>query len=67
MELLTVLFLLVGVGGGVWVYRMGSSACWHTGWSVAAALVPLLFTFFLGLFGLLIAFAFIGAIWKLTT
>lgn len=45
-------------------FWIGHRSGWHWGAALAAAAIPLAFTFFLGIIGLLIAFAFVTAVWK---
>ena len=59
---LVFLGLAVAIGGGV--FRVGVGAGWHWGKALAAAAVPVAFTFFLGFIGLLIGAAFLVAVWK---
>lgn len=62
----SIVFLLIGVGFGVAVFLMGRRAGWHWGGAVAVGVVPMVFTFFLGFLGLLIAGAFLAAIYRAT-
>lgn len=59
---LVLLAFAVAIGVAVW--WLGREAGWHWGVSVGAGLVPVGFTFFLGIFGVLISIAFLGAIWR---
>ena len=58
------LFVAIALGMGVVVFRLGHNAGWHWGGCGAAAVVPVVFTYFLGIIGLLIGGAFMAAIWK---
>ena len=48
------------------VFKLGRGADWHWVGALAAAFVPVVFTFFLGVIGLVIGGVFLGAIWKAT-
>jgi hypothetical protein len=58
------LFLSVSFLMGFLVFRAGRSTGWHWFGALAAAVVPVAFTFFLGLIGLFIAIAYTMAIYK---
>jgi hypothetical protein len=60
-------FLALGCVFGAIVYYLGTGADWHWGAALAAALVPVAFTYFMGVLGLLISAAFVAAIYKATT
>ncbi|MEX1088272.1 MAG: hypothetical protein WEC36_03530 [Phycisphaeraceae bacterium] len=64
--MLGIVFLGIACLIALAVFRMGVSAGWHWGGALGAALIPIAFTFFLGIIGLLIAGAFLAAIWKAT-
>ena len=48
------------------VFRLGVAADWHWGGALVAALVPVGFTFFFGIFGIVISAIYLGAIVKAT-
>ncbi len=59
-------YVLLGVSVvmGLIVFRIGKNADWHWAAALMAAAIPIAFTFFLGLIGLLIGGAFVSAVWK---
>ena len=58
------IFLGIAFVLALFVFRVGSQAGWHWGQCLAGALVPIVFTFFLGILGVGIGFAFVVAVWK---
>jgi hypothetical protein len=62
--MLGIIFLAIGLALGIVVFFLGTRANWHWGWALASAAVPVTFVFFLGIIGLLIAGAFVAAIYK---
>ena len=60
------MFLVLGCALGALVFRFCTNAGWHWGAALGAALVPVAFTGFLGLLGLLISGAFVSAMYKAT-
>ena len=67
MSGIALIFLGAAVLMAVGVFRMGNGSGWHWGWATVAALVPIAFTLFLGILGLLISGAYFVSIWKVTT
>lgn len=59
-----IVLLVIALIMGVAVFKIGSDAGWHWGGGIAAALVPIGFTFFLGILGLIIGGFFVAAVWK---
>lgn len=59
-------FVVLGIGCvlGFVVLRLGLAADWGWTRSILAALLPVAFTLFLGLVGVLISAALVGAIYK---
>lgn len=50
------------------VFRFGyRDGGWHWGAALATALIPIAFTYFMGIIGLIIAIAFAAAVWKATS
>lgn len=64
--MIALIFLGVAVVIGIIVFRLGLGADWHWAYCVLAALVPIAFTFFLGIIGLIISAVFAGAVYKAT-
>jgi hypothetical protein len=64
MELAEIAFLCVALGLSVMVFRLASGNGWHWTLALFLALIPLGFTFFLGIIGLLLAGVFVGAAYK---
>lgn len=64
--MLGIVLLIVACLIGIIVFKLGRDAGWHWAGALFVALIPVAFTFFLGIIGLLIAGAFAGAIWKAT-
>lgn len=59
--------ILVGISliFALLVFRLGyRDGDWHWGAALAAAAIPVAFTFFLGIIGILVAIAFTVAVWK---
>lgn len=59
-------YALLGIAAimGVAVFRLGLNADWHWVAALLAAAVPVAFTFFMGIIGLLVGGAFVAAVWK---
>ena len=51
---------------GFMLYRLAVGNDWHWGFGVFLALMPLGFTFVLGIYGLLISAVFVGGVYKAT-
>ena len=66
MEALGLILLGISLFLGLAVFRLGVRADWHWAGALVAALVPIAFTFFLGIIGLIIGGVFLGAVWKTT-
>lgn len=64
MNELAIVFLGISLVFAVITYRIGSQAGWHWGAALAAAFVPIVFTFFCGILGVGVGFAFVVAVWK---
>ncbi len=64
MEPIALALLGVSVLFGFGVFRIGTQSDWHWIAALLAALVPVAFTFFLGLIGLIVGGAFLVSVWK---
>lgn len=62
-----IFLLFVAAILGVLVFILGLRGGWHWAGAGVAALLPVAFTFFMGVIGLLIAFGFVFSIYKLTS
>ena len=51
---------------GAMVFRVGQRANWHWAAALCIGLVPVVFVFLLGIFGLLISISFVAALYKAT-
>ena len=60
------IFLGVGIILGAMTFRLGRNADWHWAAALVVALVPIGFTFFMGILGLLISAVFVGSLYKAT-
>jgi hypothetical protein len=58
-------FLLLSIGLGFLVFWVTQRAGWHWALALAVAAIPLTFTFFLGVIGLLVGALFAAAMYKL--
>jgi len=67
MEAIGLILLGISLILGFAVFRLGVGADWHWAAALVAALVPVGFTFFLGIIGLIIGGVFVGVIWKATS
>ncbi len=56
------IILVIGCGLGALVFRLGTNAGRHWGAALGVALVPIAFTFVLGVLGLLISALFVAAL-----
>jgi len=52
---------------GILVFILAKRGGWHWGGALVAAIMPLVFTFFMGILGLLLGFGFTFSIYKLTS
>ena len=64
--MLGTVFLVIACIIGFIVFRLGVGADWHWVGALRATLIPIAFTYFLGIIGLLIFAAFVAAIWRAT-
>ena len=58
------LWLSIALVLSVMVFWLSWNLCWHWGVGIVLAAIPLLFTFFLGVWGLLISGLFTAALYK---
>lgn len=62
------IFLGISLFLALLVFRLGyRDGDWHWGAALGAALIPVAFTFFLGIIGFIVAIAFTVAVWKATS
>jgi len=59
-----IVFLGIAAVFALFTYRIGYQAGWHWGASLACAAIPIVFTIFLGILGVLIGAMFVTALWK---
>jgi hypothetical protein len=64
MDLIGIALLCVALGLSFMVFRLATGNGWHWSLAVFLALIPIGFTLFLGIIGLLIAGVFVGAAYK---
>ena len=64
MSPIVITILVIALIPTLGTFWIGHRSGWHWGAALAAAAIPLVFAFFLGIIGLIIGFAFLVAVWK---
>lgn len=59
-----VVMLVIGFLLGALVFKLGRDSDWNTVGTLLAALVPAALCYYMGVIGLLVAAAYVGALWK---